>query len=585
VTFRTETARLHRPRLRRRRSLALTVALATAGAALVTSPAHAAQTAFASAGTTTTTATSTATSSPSQARDLSAPKAPRAEDQDEVDSLWQKLLNALGFGDDDEADEEAGDEAGDEGDGDANNQDEPAAADVAALPGGTNHTTLTAEGFVDSVGVGIHVAYLDTSYGQVDTVALLKDLGVKHVRDGLGSNDSVPIAAMKEIGQAGIGINWVSQPEDSSFSIDEQLQLIEDNDLAVESVEGANERDNHGDAAWAGKIRAHQAELYEKAKATLGDDVAVVAPSLVHDGSREELGEVPSDVANAHPYTGGHMQTDEHTEHQMQLTREVTPSVDTAAPQQAEAGERVTLKAATEEGGALYATELGFHTATDSASGNGVQPYVSEDAQATLQLQQLLANYAAGVDRSYIYELLDEGEDNSEAEDRFGLVHSDGSPKPVFTALKNLLSVMKGRVSSGGTAAAQVLGVQVEGGGEATTSLVLPRADGSTVVALWEAEPVWDPDAEKALEVPSREVTLRLDGTADAQVYVPRKSAKAGEVQQSSDAVSVTSQADPTIIVLTPTGEPSSSTASSAKAATRPMATAGPALNEAADGQ
>ncbi|NAZ84568.1 hypothetical protein [Kineococcus indalonis] len=527
-------------------------------------PAHADS--EAPAGTTSPTSRSSAASTPTR-EDLPAPTASNPEDQDDLDSLWERLLDKLGIIDlnDDSSDED------DVENEDGSDEDEPVAADVAALPAGTNHTTLTAEGFVDSVGVGIHVAYLDTSYGQVDTVALLKDLGVKHVRDGLGSNDSVPIATMKEIGQAGIGINWVSQPEDSSFSIDKQLQLIEEGDLNVESVEGANERDNHGDPSWAGKIREHQAELYEKVKASLGDDVAVVAPSLVHDGSREELGEVPSDVANAHPYTGGHMQTAEQTEHQMQLTHKVTPSVDTTAPQQAEADERVTLKAAVEEGGALYATELGFHTATASTAGNGVQPHVSEDAQATLQLQQLLENYRNGVDRSYVYELLDEGEDDSEAEDHFGLVHSDGSPKPAFTALKNLLSVMKGSIStsssattrstsSSGAAGARALGVQVEGGGEATTSVVLPRADGSSVVALWEAEPVWDPDAARALDVPTREVTLRLDGTADAQVYVPRKSAKAGEAQEGTDAVSVSSQADPTIIVLTPAdGTPSTS--------------------------
>ncbi|NAZ87585.1 cellulase, partial [Kineococcus sp. T90] len=384
------------------------------------------------------------------------------------------MLDKLGITDpDDEASEDSTTDSEDEVGGSTDDAQER--TDVMALPAGTNHTTLTAEGFVDSVGVGTHVAYLDTSYGQVDTVALLKELGVKHVRDGLGSNDSAPIATLKEIGQAGIGINWVAQPEDSSFSIDAQLQLMKDHDLNVESVEGANERDNHGDAAWAGKVRRHQAQLYEKVKTTLGDDVAVVAPSLVHDGSREELGEVPSDVANAHPYTGGHMQTAEQTEHQMRLTRKVTPSVDTAAPQQAEADERVTLTAAVEDSGALYATELGFHTGTDSTAGRGVQPHVSEDAQATLQLQQLLENYRNGVDRSYVYELLDEGEDESEAEDRFGLVHSDGSPKPVFTALKNLLSVVKGSTStssgtSSGAAGARALGVQVQGGGGATTS-------------------------------------------------------------------------------------------------------------------
>ncbi|NAZ87222.1 hypothetical protein GTR00_14125 [Kineococcus sp. T90] len=88
--------------------------------------------------------------------------------------------------------------------------------------------------------------------------------------------------------------------------------------------------------------------------------------------------------------------------------------------------------------------------------------------------------------------------------------------------------------------------------------MVLPRSDGSSVVALWEAAPVWDPDASKALHVPTRQVTLQLDGTADAQVHVPRASAKAVEAQEDTGSVRVTSRADPTIIVLTSASRTSS---------------------------
>lgn len=537
-----------RPFPRYRRSLALAAALTAGGALLTPLPAHAA----AGASTTPTSSASptTPTKTPTIDSDARAPKAADPDDQDEVDSLWEKLKRWVTG--DDTGDEAGEDQADDEGREDDQDQPLPSKAtdgDAVAIPTDANNTVLTAEGFVNSIGVGMHVAYLDRAYGEVDSVKLAEDLGVKHVRDGLGSTDSVPLESMKRLSEAGVSINWVAQPESSSFTIEDQLKLIKDNDLNVTSVEGVNERDNAGLSDWAGKVRAHQKELYSAVKDTLGDDVAVVAPSLVFDESRAELGEVPSDVANSHPYTGGAMQTAEHTEHQVQMAAEVTPGVDTSTPQAADA--RTTLSSAVEDGGAMWATELGFHTATDATAGNGVQPYVSEDAQAVLQLQQLLANFQNGVDRSYIYELLDEGTNNAEAEDRFGLYHSDGSPKPVATALKNLIATVEGGGPSA-TDSASPVEVKVNGGSDVTTTLVLPRADGATVVAVWEAAPVWDNDAEKALDVPDQKVTLDLGEDVDAQVFVPGQSAKALDSEKGVSTVSLSSQAAPTIVVLAP---------------------------------
>jgi len=210
----------------------------------------------------------------------------------------------------------------------------------------------------------------------------------------------------------------------------------------------------------------------------------------------------------------------------------------------------------------MWATETGFHTATDSTAGNGVQPHVSEKAQAILEVQQVLANYRNGVDRSYIYELMDEGDDNGQAEDRFGLAHADGSPKPVFTALRNLLAAVATGGPSG-TAGAAPVTVDVTGGSDVTTSVVLPRADGSTVVAVWEASPVWDRDAGRDLNVPAHDVTLDLGGDVDAQVFVPGQGAKAVETQDGTSSVKVSSQAAPTIVVLAPTGASSNDPRSS----------------------
>jgi len=612
-TTTTTTASSAQRARRHRRSLALAVALAAGGALFAPLPAHAATqpsdgptwstTSPGPSGepdeqpteqsdkrpTATTTAspspsprTTAPTTAPTTSRSTSPTTAPRGDDEDAatfdpdapvpqakdpddqnaLERAWAKIKDLV-IGDDDEEDQ--GEDQDDEKSGDQATDDSPdersTNGDVPVLPAASNSTTLTAEGFVNSVGVGTHLAYLDTSYGDVDAVKLVEDLGVLHVRDGLGSADSVPIKSMQRLGQAGVDINWVAQPADSSFSIDDQLDLIKDNKLNVTSVEGVNEEDNHGNSNWVSEVREHQIKLYSAVKDTLGDDVAVVAPSLVHDESRAQLGEVPSDIANSHPYTGGEMQTASATEHQLSMTKEVTPDVDTATPEQVE-GKKVDLKAAVEDSGAMWATETGFHTATDSTAGGGVQPHVSEKAQAVLEVQQVLANYRNGVDRSYIYELMDEGDDNGEAEDRFGLAHADGSPKPVYTALQQLLATVATGGPSGTVGAAPVT-VDVTGGSDVTTSVVLPRADGSTVVAVWEASPVWDRDASRDLDVPAHDVTLHLGGDVDAPVFVPGQGTKALESTDDTSSVKVSSQAAPTIVVLAPTGASSSDQTSS----------------------
>jgi len=57
---------------------------------------------------------------------------------------------------------------------------------AASLPVDHRETAVGADAFVDSVGVNVHLHYNDTSYGNFASVERsLKDLGVRHIRDGL----------------------------------------------------------------------------------------------------------------------------------------------------------------------------------------------------------------------------------------------------------------------------------------------------------------------------------------------------------------------------------------------------------------
>jgi hypothetical protein len=78
----------------------------------------------------------------------------------------------------------------------------------------------------------------------------------------------------------------------------------------------------------------------------------------------------------------------------------------------------------------LWITEIGLATRGDGAS---------EDRQARWLTDSVTALRDSGeVSAVFWYDLRDEGGDASDAEGNFGLVRLDWSPKPAYTALKNL---------------------------------------------------------------------------------------------------------------------------------------------------
>ena len=82
--------------------------------------------------------------------------------------------------------------------------------------------------------------------------------------------------------------------------------------------------------------------------------------------------------------------------------------------------------------GAVF-TEAGYHNALSSTTG---QPPASEEAAAVYMPRLLATAFGAGVERTFIYELVDEKPDPGliDAEQHFGLLRNDLSPKPAFTA-------------------------------------------------------------------------------------------------------------------------------------------------------
>lgn len=88
----------------------------------------------------------------------------------------------------------------------------------------------------------------------------------------------------------------------------------------------------------------------------------------------------------------------------------------------------------------IWHTEWGFSTFREGKPGrNPLYSGFSERAQAEYTLRRFLESLAVGVDKSFIYDFMDDGPDSFEPEHRFGLVDMEGKPKQAYLPVKRLM--------------------------------------------------------------------------------------------------------------------------------------------------
>src|SRR5581483_5657888 len=89
----------------------------------------------------------------------------------------------------------------------------------------------------------------------------------------------------------------------------------------------------------------------------------------------------------------------------------------------------------------IWATECGYHNRIEEKG----HPGVSELAAAKYFPRLHFLMFNKGVGRSYSYELADQKPDDptTTMEQHFGLLRHNGSPKPAFDALRNLIALLR----------------------------------------------------------------------------------------------------------------------------------------------
>lgn len=348
----------------------------------------------------------------------------------------------------------------------------PLPADEPA-PVTDSNTALPANALIDSMCVATHWGYLDTPYGSnyKGVKQKLVELGIRHIRDG-GSSDDF-IAKIKELGAVGIKTTFVLDPQtgvapNPSYWVKAPSYYINDfvknkvGTNAISAVEVLNEidlfHDQNGGYYWRPGDREKlnndpNSRFYWKTyaesvtkdtwRALKSDpvtaDVKVIGPSLGRSydySSKSPLGDLSAyvDWGNFHPYPGGGNGYSEPSSYNTIAKYHWHgnfPSVNIDEWPYAFDVYQPPFGSKP-----MAATETGYNTSTASKG-------ISEKMHGKYIPRLFLEYFRKGIVRTCSYELVDEWNQPGNPEANYGLLRHDLSPKPAYTALKNLIGLLK----------------------------------------------------------------------------------------------------------------------------------------------
>jgi hypothetical protein len=402
--------------------------------------------------------------------------------------------------------------------------------------------------FVSSVGVATHFNYWDLlPYGTNvnSTIASIKNGGFRFVRDGLsvdvnsGSNDRY-WGVMKQLTQQGIKLvlvtqpvylgnnTWVKYPYTNQSNLDTAVTRV--GAAGILAFEGPNEVDNNN-ASWGGipaygtNTKAYQAAMYQHAK-QIAPSVNVIGLTVTSAYGASYIGDISSymDAGTIHPYPSGGVPT-------AYLTATETASS--------------VLNGAHKP---WWVTETGYYTST-TATSNVYQPGVSETAQAKYAARLYLDYFNAGIIHTSVYEIADERSDKSNAEMNYGLLHNDGTPKPAYTALKNMLTLL---ADPGSAFTPVALSYSLTGATSTVRQALFQKRDGRYYLVLWNDVSVFNTSGKTDISNAAVNIAVTLAALPRAVTRYQPVSSATGTTVTPSKILAVSVPDSPVILEITP---------------------------------
>jgi uncharacterized protein YjdB len=291
-----------------------------------------------------------------------------------------------------------------------------------------------ADTFVDSIGTNIHMdaAPYNANFSTL-VIPAIQDTGIRTVRSGsFGSGADAPINLTSLLAtEAGTKFIFVSNPGSSFSDTSVQQYMFGHIDPSIALIlEGPNEVDNNN-AAWGGQA-AYGANVTtfmaaEKAWRDGHADPTVRALPLSTPSVTSNFGATHGadwssycTYGTVHPYPGNGQEPGSQLAASLAAVKPIMASLSK-----------------------IIATETGYNTAPNATSpsyliGQGISPAV-----AAKYLPRLYAEYfKQGVSYTTLYELFDDGADLTNGENNFGILKSDGTKKPAYTTIKNLIAIL-----------------------------------------------------------------------------------------------------------------------------------------------
>lgn len=356
---------------------------------------------------------------------------------------------------------------------------------------------MLASQFLETIGVNTHLAYSDGSYGRgAHVLDALQYLGLDLVRDSAVKPGQRGMGSFDLLAHAGVQFDMVVQAKrDPGEAVDAIAQFALRHPGAVLAVEGPNEID-HWPVYYAG---------LEGVAAGIAFDAAIaasIAASTVLSGVETYSltgARVDTDMAfaNYHSYVkGGNQPFD------VLARNPVSTGVVTA-------------------GTPLVLTEVGYHTAVGTTPG---WEGVDELTQAKLTLNLLFDAHRLGIERVYLYQLLDVYPDptGTSVDRNLGLFDASYRPKMAATAIHNLTGIFK---ADSGVFTAPTLDLTVGNLPEDGAYTVLEKAGGARDIVLWAEPDIWDQANDTPVDVPGQPVLLDFGGlSVDVRLYDPLQS-------------------------------------------------------------
>jgi hypothetical protein len=355
----------------------------------------------------------------------------------------------------------------------------------------TVETPSSAFAFVNSIGVNTHLNYFNLLYGNFPLVQReLTKLGVLHLRDGAHLQgldyNALLYGRWAALRKSGMRFDTVFDPRSNlgpmNSALLDQVNALAGN--AIEFFEGPNEMDISNENNWVQIDRDYQLALFDSDSASSEvSSIGIVGPSLAVASNSSKIGDIANDMnyGNLHPYPAGEM-----------------PSV--VFPKQ------VSLEKIVCDGKPIIFTESGYHNAINE---HNDQPGISETAAAKYIPRLFLEDYLHGIPRTYLYELLDEAPDPSltNPQMHWGLIRADGSEKPAFLALTNLIAEL---ADSQAPVNLTPLNLALQTNNPQVHHLLLEKSNGAYDLILWQEVPSYDIPSHADINNPNASALLTL---------------------------------------------------------------------------